>query len=253
MTTDPIFYIIRRVLVGGPLIDEFLLGQYDRNEYGKSMQEQEASDTVCFSKNVSRIPKILNSTGLVLPNDLMLQLRGNVKVERWKRVEFTNLFNFEYGVEEGFEIFERYIDEQEKQCKKDGIAEFDIEFHVNSDPTLAYWDFADRYKISDFEFATDFWQLIPANSHRVAKLESKKDAVCLIFENEEPCFRSQKESSDDDILFSVSSLADYKVLGLSSISYAVAPAQFAMFEPYLESEFFKVTPIRASDLPDASE
>lgn len=247
MTTDILFYIFTRVLVGGPLVDDFLFGQYDRHEYDKSMEEVEASDAVCFSKNVSRIPKILgSSTGMVLPTDLRLDLR-DVK-GKWRRVEFTSLFNFEWD-ENGFEIFERYIDEQEEQCKNDGIGDFDTEFHVNSDPTLAYWDFAERYKISEFKFATKFWELIPASAHRIAKLESQKDSVCLFRRDGEPCFRSQSESSEDDYLFSVSSLAEYKVLVLYSGSYAVAPAQFAMLKPYLEPEFFRVTPIRASDLP----
>ncbi len=71
--SDILFYIVKRLTTCEPFIDEFLFGQYDRGEeHFKIYQEIEEGETVRYSKNVSRFPKILGVSELALPTDLAL-------------------------------------------------------------------------------------------------------------------------------------------------------------------------------------
>lgn len=243
---DTLFYVLMRVSSGEPLVDEFLLGNYDRDETFKTISEIQDGETVRFSKNIARLPKILGKSRLVLPTDLMLDLRTRITV-KWRKVEFTSLFDFEW-TDTGFEIFQRYIDEQEERFRKQGIQEFDLEFHVNSDEGLAYLDFVERYKISDFEFPTNYWEMVVNSSTRVANLESKKDALSFVVsKNDKPFFELRDDSSEK--LLSLSSLHDSKVLSMTPRCLAIEPNVFEKFRPFLEPDLFVVYPILPTDLP----
>ncbi len=242
-----LFYLICRKPIGEPLIPDFLSGDYDRGQEFKVISEVEDGELVGFSKNISRMPKILGRAWLVLPTDLMLDLRGTITA-KWRQVQFTSPFDYPWS-NSGFEIFEQYIQEQELRSEQAGISEDDMEFHVNFDPSLAYLDFVDRYRIADYQPTTNYWELIVNSATRVAKIESREDAVGFVQPRKgKPYFELRDDSSDK--LFSYSSLLEYQVLSVGSGWYALTPSQFEKFKPYLEPEYFFVEAIDATDLPN---
>ena len=57
-----------------------------------------------------------------------------------------------------------------------------MEFHVNSDPGLAYLDFVQRYEIdvSEYQIDTHYWEMVADGSTWVARQESRADMVSFI-------------------------------------------------------------------------
>lgn len=78
MADDILFYIIKRNIIGEPLIGDFLKGIYERGEDFKIISEIEDGEVVRFSKNVFRFPKIIGDIKLALPADLMLGLKDRI-------------------------------------------------------------------------------------------------------------------------------------------------------------------------------
>lgn len=247
MADDILFYIVKRNPNGEPLVDEFLMGQYDQEDKFKIISNVEDGEVVRFSKNIYRFPKIIGDSWLALPRDLMLDLRERITA-KWRQVKFTRLFDFPV-TQSGFDIYETYIEEQEEACRKQGIGEFDMELQVDSSEESVYQSFAERYQVSNYEPKTQYHEMVVDNSTRVTKLESKEDDAVGYIEPQKGAPYFELPDNSTKRLFSWSVLHRHRVLALTSSCFAIASFEFEFFKPYLEPEFFTTYPITRSNFP----
>jgi hypothetical protein len=239
------FFVIRRRQNFGHQIlgESFHFGEYVDESDSKLIDEIGDNDAVAISKNVFSMPRILGQINMMVPTDLMLDMREEV-VAKWRKVEFAPVFNFPWE-NDGNDPVEDYIAEIERAI--DASDEY-----IELDPTpedTTYQRLVEQCKIDDWKPETHYWEMFLENSTRCANKHSHADAVEFDW-LDGPNFRIASDSKDSNqSLFSYSDLCANKILSIDSRTTVMLPEQYAKFSQFLESEFWECAEVSKADYP----
>lgn len=244
---NPILYLLSRLTKNEPLIDDFLFGDYAARPYpGTLYAECEDGSTVAFSKNTSRFPKIIGRNNLVVPTDLMLDLRTRITA-KWRKVEFTEPFHFEWD-SDGFEIIEQYEEQVRKELEAEGITDsYEQDNHILTDDGLVYLDMIKRYRSENLPDDHSYWELVALNSYRTVE-SVKPESVLLVSKAEQRVCRVSGEFDRKSVPegyrpLPTCGLAEHGFLSLNSGTFAIAAEIMPYIQPWIEPEYYSIQPV----------
>ena len=245
--TDPLFYVVARKCWNEPLIDAFLFGEYVRgSEASRGFDARPDAHIAKMNKNIAVMPRIFGDYALVITKELREKIEATVEMD-WRPVVIEQPFDFEWGDKDGFDVFEEYQRLCMENCLASGKDEHECEMQVKTDDGLAYLDFVEDFKISDYLPATDYFEMTIKSSTYEINNGSFDDVVAM--DRDRDPIKFVPATSDWSSWFSLGLLEQHKILNIGSNTYAVLPELFGLMRGDFEHEYYAVHEISSEQYP----
>ena len=113
---------------------------------------------------------------------------------------------------------------------------------------MAYREFVERYRVDDYRSDVRYFELVAQHSSVDARTNQYEDSVSMTLEYGSAVFG--RKQSDDDSLFSITSLEQFGLLYLGYGAYAVTAEVFSILRNFVENEYYDVVSIGIDTLKD---